>query len=98
MVRDLRSIMAHIPPLFDKNQQLDEYKLVDSLDKKAPRRHKSMLIFEGFNPETGDLETFVEQCEQADTTDIIAVAKFSASDKDSDTMRKKKISMFTELE
>ena len=58
-VRDLNSSMAQMPPLFDKNQQLDESELVDSLANKAPRRHKAMLISQGFNPDTGDLETFV---------------------------------------
>ena len=52
--------MAQIPPLYDKNQQLDESELVDSLANKAPRIHKAMLISQGFSPETGDLETFVE--------------------------------------
>ena len=61
-----------------------------SLANKAPRSHKAMLISQGFNPETGDLETFMEQCEQAETTDNISRAKFAASDEDSDTKRKKK--------
>ena len=50
-------------PLFDKNQQLDESKLVDSFANKNPRSHKAMLISQGFNPETGGLENFVEHCE-----------------------------------
>ena len=58
LVRDLNSRMAQIPPLFDKNQQLDESKLVDSLANKAPRSHKVILISQVFNPETGVLETF----------------------------------------
>ena len=49
-----------------------------------------MLIFQGFNPETGDLDKFVEHCERAETTDNISGANFAASDKDSDTMRNKK--------
>ena len=57
-----------------------------------------MLILQGFNPETGDLVTFVEHCEQAETTNNIAVAKFSASDEDSDTNRHKKRSKFKEHE
>ena len=48
-----------------------------------------MMISQGFNPETGDLATFVEHCERADTTDNIAIAKFSASDEYSDTKKKK---------
>ena len=60
LVRDLNSRMAHMPPLFDENQQLDESELVDSLVNKAPTSHKAMLILQGFNPETGDLATFVE--------------------------------------
>ena len=55
-----------------------------------------MLISKGFNPETGDLETFVENCERAETTDNIYGAKFSASDEDSDTKRKKKRLKFKE--
>ena len=55
-----------------------------------------MLISQGFNPETGDLATFVEHCEKSETTDNISGAKFSASDKDSDTKRKKKRSKFKE--
>ena len=35
LVRDLNSRMSYMPPLFDKNQQLDESKLVDSLANKA---------------------------------------------------------------
>ena len=58
-----------------------------------------MLILQGFNPETGYLETFVEHCKLSNTTDNIAVAKFSASDEDSDTKRHKKRSkMFKESE
>ena len=49
-----------------------------------------MLISQGFNPETGYLETFVEYCEQVETTDNIAGEKFADSDKDSDTKRKEK--------
>ena len=52
--------MAQTLPLFDKNQQLDESELVDSLANKAQRIHKAMLISQVFNPETGDLATFVE--------------------------------------
>ena len=74
-----------MPPLFDENQQLDESKLVGSLDNKAPRIHKAVLILQGFNPETGYLETFVEHSERSETTDNIAMAKFSASDEDSGT-------------
>ena len=90
--------MAHMPPLFDKNQQLDKSELVDSLANKAPSSHKAMLISQGFNPLNGDLATFVEHCEQAETTDNIVGTKFSASDKDSDTKRKKKRSKFKELD
>ena len=87
-----------MPPLFDKNQQLDESELVDSLANKVPRSHKPMLISQGFNPETGYLATFVEQREQAKTTENIAMAKFLASNEDSDTKRKKKCSKFKERE
>ena len=68
------------------------------LANKTPRSHKAMLILQGFNPETGDLETFVEHCERVETTDNIARAKFAASDEDSDTKRKKKRSKFKERE
>ena len=79
-----------MPPLFQESQKLDKSELVDSLANKAPIIHKAMLIYQGFNIETGDLETFVEHCEQAETTDNIVGAKFATSDKDSDTKRKKK--------
>ena len=49
-----------------------------------------MMILHCFNPEKGDLSTFVEHCEQAENTDNIAMAKFSASDEDSDTKKNKK--------
>ena len=55
-----------------------------------------MLISQGFNPETGYLETFVEHCERAETTDNIAGAKFAASDEDRNTKRKKKRPKFKE--
>ena len=89
LVCDLNSRMAQMPPLFDKNQQLDKSELVNSLANKAPRSHKAMLISQGFNPEKGYLATFVEHCERAKSTENIAVAKISASDKDSDTKRHK---------
>ena len=86
-----------MPPLFDENQQLDESGLIDSFVNKAPSNHKDMLISQGFNPETGDLETFVEEhCKWAETTDNIAGSKFSVSDKDNNTKRKKKRSKFKE--
>ena len=88
--RDLNARMAQTPPLFQENQQLDESELGDSLANKAPRSHKAMIISQGFNPETRDLETFVEHCEWSETTKNIAEAKLSASDKDSETKRKKK--------
>ena len=98
LVRDLNSRMAQMPPMFDENQQLDESELVNSLANKAPRSHKAMLISQGFNPETGYLATFLEHCKRADNTNNISVARFSASDKDIDTKRKKKCSEFKERE
>ena len=85
-----------MPPLFDENQQLDKSELVDSFSNKAPRSRKAMLTSQGFNPETGDLETFVEHCERAETTDSISGANFAASDEDSDTKRRKKRPKFKE--
>ena len=87
LVRDLNSRMAQLPPLFEDSQILDESELVDSIDNKAPRTHKAMLIAQGFNPDRADLETFVEHCERAETTDDIAGAKFAASNKDSEPRR-----------
>ena len=69
---------------------LDESELVDSLANKAPRTHKAMLISQGFNPETENIETFVEHCERAETTDDITGEKFAASDKDSKPRKKKR--------
>ena len=85
-----------MPPLFDKNQQLDESELVYSLANKASRSHKVVIISQGFNPETVYLATFVEHCERAETTDNIAVVKFSTSYNYSNTKRKKKRSKFKE--
>ena len=90
--------MAHIPTLFDENQQLDESEKVDSLANKSKRIHNAMLILQGFNPKTGYLETFVEHCEQANTKDNIAIANFYASDKYRYTKRHKKRSKFKEHE
>ena len=89
LVSDLNSRMTHISPLFDENQELNESKLVDYLAIKVPRIHKAMIIYQGFNTEAGYLATFVEQKYCAKTTDNIAVAKFSTSDNDSNTKRKK---------
>ena len=88
--------MAQVPPLFQENQQLDESKLVDSLASKAPRSHKAMLISQYFNPETEDLETFVEHCKPAETTDNISGAKFAASDEGSNIKSKKERPKFKE--
>ena len=84
LVRDLNSRMAHFPPLFDDSQVLEEFEFIDFLANKAPKSHKAMLINQGFNPETSTLETFVEHCERAETTDDIAGAKFAASDEESE--------------
>ena len=81
--------MAHLPPLFDESQVLEESELVDFLVNKAPKSHKAMLISQGFHPETLSLATFVEHCERAKTTDEIALAKFVASDEEIDPKRKK---------
>ena len=89
LFRDLNSRMDQLPPLFEDSQKLDESELVDSLANKVPRSHKSMLIAQCFNPETVTLETFVEHCERAETTDDIAGAKFAASDEDSEPRKKK---------
>ena len=77
-------------PMFDNNQQLDESELVDSLANKAPRSHKAMMISQGFNTETGDIETFIEHCKRSETTNNIAMTKFYASDEDSNTNKNKK--------
>ena len=69
---------------------LDKSELVDSLANKAPRTHKAMLISQGFNTETANLDTFVEHCECAETTDDIAGAKFAASNEDSEPRKKKR--------
>ena len=89
LVRDLNSRMAQMPTLFNVNQQLDESEIVDLIANIAPRTHKAKRISQGFNPGTGYLATSVENCERAETTDNIAMAKFSASDKDIDTMKNK---------
>ena len=68
LVRDLNSRMAHLPPLFDESQVLEESELVDFLANKAPKSHKAMLINQGFNPETSTIATFVKHCERAETT------------------------------
>ena len=84
-----------MPPLSNNNQQLDESEIMDSLANKAPRTHKVMLISQGFNPETGDFETFVEHYERDVNTNNIFMAKFTASDKDSKTTKNKKRSKKT---
>ena len=90
LVRDLNSRMAHLPPLFNESQVLEESELVDFLANKAPKSHKAMLINQGFNPETSTLATFVKHCERTETTNDIAGAKFVASDKESEPRRKKR--------
>ena len=82
--------MAHLPPLFDESQVLEESELVDFLANKAPKSHKAMLIAEGFNNESADLKTFVEHCKRTETTDDIVKAKFPASDEDSEPRKKKR--------
>ena len=89
LVRDLNSRMAHLLPLFDESQVLEESELVDFLANKAPKSHKAMLINQGFNPGASTLATFFEHCERAETTDDIAGAKFAASDEESEPRRKK---------
>ena len=84
-----------MPPLFNKNQQLDESKIVDSLANKAPMTHKATIISQGFNPETGYLSTFVEHCEWAETTEKIAMSNYTVSYSDSDTTKNKKRSKKT---
>ena len=96
LVRDINSRMAQMQHLFDENQQLDKSELVNSLANKAPRSHKVMLIYQGFNPETGYLETFVEHCKRSETTNNIAGAKLATSDKDNETNRKKNRTKFKE--
>ena len=91
LVRDLNSRMAQLPPLFEDSQMLNDSELVDFLANKAPRTRKAMLIAQDFNPESADLETFVEHCERAETTDDIAGAKFAASDEDSEPRNKKRV-------
>ena len=90
LVCNLNARTAQMPPLFQESQQLDESELVDSIANKAPRTHKDMPISQGFNPKTGDLETFVVHSERAGTTDNISGAKFAASDEEINTKNKKK--------
>ena len=88
--------MEQMPPLFDENQQLDKFELLDSLPNKVPRSHRTILTSQGFNPETGDMETFMEHFKRSETTYNISGVKFDASDKDRNTNRKKKRSYFKE--
>ena len=88
LVRDINSNMAQLPPLFKDSQKLDKSELVYSLANNAPRTHKAMLISQGFDPETADLETFVEHCERTETTDDIAGARFAGSDEDNKPRKK----------
>ena len=90
--------MAKMPPLFDKNQKIEESELVYSLANKAPRSHKAILIPQGFNPETRYLATFVEHYERSETIDNISGVNFAASDEDSDTKKKRKSPKFKERE
>ena len=90
LVHDLNSRMAQLPPFFEDSQVLQESELVEFLANKAPKHHKAMLINQGFNPETSTLETFVEHCERAETTNNIAGAKFAAFDEESEPRRKKR--------
>ena len=69
---------------------MDESELVHFLSNKAPSINKAVLILQGFIPETGYMATFIEHCEQSETTNNITVAKFSASDENNDTNRHKK--------
>ena len=98
LVCDLNSMMSYMSLLFDKNQQLNKSKLVVSLANKGPRSHKAMLISIDFILETGYLATFVEHCKRAKTMDNIAVAKFSASEEESNTKIHKKSPKFKERE
>ena len=91
LVHDLNARMDQLPPLFEDSNKLDEAEFVDSLTNKAPRSHNAMLISQGFKPETRDLETFVEHCERAETTDNIARANSAASDEDSEPRKKKRL-------
>ena len=95
LVRDINSIMSQMPPLFNDNQQLDEFDIVDLLSKQLLRTHKAVLISQGFNPETVSIETFVQHYKRADITDNISMAKFPASDEDNDAMKNKKRSKKT---
>ena len=90
LVRDLNSRMAQLPPLFEYSQMLDKSEWFDSLANKAPRTHNAMLIAQGFNPVSSDLETFVDHCERTETTDDIARAKFADFDEDSEPRKKKR--------
>ena len=58
-------------------------------DKDKPKYGKAMLVSQGFNTEIGYIATSVEHCELAETTDTIFMAKFSASDEESDTKKHK---------
>ena len=78
-----------MPSLFDKNQQLDESELVDYPANKAPRRHKTMLISQGFNLEIGYPVTLLTHCKRAKTTENNTGDKFSASVEDCDTKSNK---------
>ena len=91
LVSDHNSIMAQMPSLFDNNQQSDESEIMDLPANKAPRTHNDMLILQGFNPKTGDLATFIEQCKRVEITDNIAISLFTDSDEDSDTMKNKSV-------
>ena len=59
--------------------------------------HKAMMIAQGFNMDSADIETSVEHCERAETTDDITGGKFSASDEDSETRKKNASSRRTSM-
>ena len=61
LIRDIYSRMAQMPPLFNDNQQLDESEIVCSLENKAIRANKAMLILQCYKVSSSGIKTLQYQ-------------------------------------
>jgi hypothetical protein len=96
-VNEMNAMLIKLPPGFNNAQKISDTNMIDKRAVLAPRKHKNLMIEQGFDPRTATIETYVEICERAETkgdvhkeTKTRKNAPFTSDDDESDGSYKKK--------
>ena len=66
-VNTLNNALKQLPPSFDASQKILDQDMMDILASNAPKKHKELMIDQGFDPQTATTDQFVEICERTES-------------------------------